>query len=138
MTERLTQSEWIPPEERSPRVADTGDRGGTSSPEPDWVRLQKALAVEAEKGFNNLEGKQHRFHEFLRLSFEQVPDLRDEDARRRWRAIADQFGQYPDMTFAQRQHLIAETRRFLHQTRKQWEAKSVLSGAADPSSPSCK
>jgi len=134
MTERLTQSEWIPPEERSPRVADTGDRGGTSSPEPDWVRLQKALAVEAEKGFNNLEGKQHRFHEFLRLSFEQVPDLRDEDARRRWRAIADQFGQYPDMTFAQRQHLIAETRRFLHQTRKQWEAKSVLSGAADPSS----
>jgi ATP-dependent DNA helicase RecG len=45
---------------------------GTES--PDWVRLQKALSVEAEKGFTDLVGNQYRFSEFLCLSFGKTPD----------------------------------------------------------------
>jgi len=40
-----------------------------STESPDWVRLHKALAVEAERGFTDLVGKQYRFSEFLSLSF---------------------------------------------------------------------
>jgi len=37
----------------------------------DWLRLQKALSIEADKGFNDLEGKQHRFSEFLALTLRE-------------------------------------------------------------------
>jgi ATP-dependent DNA helicase RecG len=39
----------------------------------DLVRLQKALSVEADKGFTDLVGKQYRFSEFLCLSFGKTP-----------------------------------------------------------------
>jgi len=32
---------------------------------PDWVRLQKALSVEAEKGYPDLQGNQYRFRRKL-------------------------------------------------------------------------
>ncbi|MGB6301047.1 MAG: hypothetical protein WBF90_33395, partial [Rivularia sp. (in: cyanobacteria)] len=35
---------------------------------PDWIRLQKALLVETERGFINLKGKQYLFNEFLTLT----------------------------------------------------------------------
>jgi len=38
-----------------------------STESPDWVRLHKALAVEAERGFTDLVGNQYRFSEFLSL-----------------------------------------------------------------------
>jgi len=40
----------------------------------DWIRLHKALSVEAERGFNDLEGNQQRFSEFLKKSLEDTPD----------------------------------------------------------------
>jgi ATP-dependent DNA helicase RecG len=88
---------------------------------PDWIRLQKALSVEAERGFNNLEGKQHRFSEFLSLSLTQVPTELSTPDQSRWQALGSQFMTYADMTFSQRQHLVAETRRFLYDMRKTWE-----------------
>jgi ATP-dependent DNA helicase RecG len=87
----------------------------------DWVRLQKALSVEAERGFNNLEGKQYRFSEFLHLSFTQPPENLPVDHQRRWQEMATQFASYADLSFAQRQHLVADTRRFLYQARRDVE-----------------
>lgn len=82
---------------------------------PDWIRLQKALSVETEKGFTNLMGNQYRFSEFLCLSFGKTPHKLMPDERRQWEKIAIDFAHYPQMTNAQRQHLVAETRRFLQQ-----------------------
>lgn len=90
---------------------------------PDWVRLQKALTVEAERGFSDLKGNQYRFSEFLCLSFGESPpsDILTSD-RAKWRDLANQFALYPEMTLSQRQSLVAETRRFLQQLRQKLEA----------------
>ncbi len=86
---------------------------------PDWVRLQKALAVEAERGFTNLMGKQYRFSEFLCLSFGKLPVTLPADQRRRWQEMAVQFASYPQLTLEERQHLVAEARRYLHQLHRE-------------------
>jgi ATP-dependent DNA helicase RecG len=84
----------------------------------DWVRLQKALSIEADRGFNDLEGKQYRFSEFLHLNLSEPSiDLPDR-AQQRCQEIATQFSSYAELSFAQRQHLVADTRRFLYETRK--------------------
>jgi len=100
---------------------------------PDWVRLQKALSVEAERGFNDIEGKEQRFSEFLAESLRQAPKPFPLHEQQRWQAIAKQYALYPELTFAQRQHLVAETRRFLHQARRLWESQvEALQSAAAP------
>jgi len=101
---------------------------GTES--PDWVRLQKALSVEAEKGFTDLVGNQFRFSEFLCLSFGKTPDTLMPIERRQWQEIASEFALYPQMTSQQRQHLIAETRRFLQQLQQEIERRFAESVAA--------
>ncbi len=79
----------------------------------DLVRLQKALSVEADKGFIDLVGKQYNFSEFMCLSFGKTPNTLIPKERCQWQDIAVLFVRYPQMTVAQRQHLVAETRRFL-------------------------
>jgi ATP-dependent DNA helicase RecG len=87
-------------------------------PHPDWVRLQKALSVEADRGFNDLEGKQHRFSEFLSIALREPPAHLATKDQSRWQELGTQFTTYSELTFSQRQHLVADTRRFLHQMRK--------------------
>ncbi len=84
----------------------------------DWVRLQKALAVEAERGFTDLMGRQYRFSEFLCLSFGQPPANVMSHERRRWQQMAAQFGNYPTLSMEERQHLVAEARRYLYQMQQ--------------------
>ncbi|GAP99235.1 ATP-dependent DNA helicase RecG [Leptolyngbya sp. NIES-2104] len=84
----------------------------------DLTRLQKALSVEADRGFNDLEGNQFRFSEFLHLSLSDSSTELPKSEREKCQAIASQFAKYPELEFAQRQHLVAETRRFLHQVKK--------------------
>jgi ATP-dependent DNA helicase RecG len=89
---------------------------------PDWVRLQKALAVEAVRGFNDLQGNQYRFSEFLCLSLGSPPPpgtpLSD---RQRWQNFAQQFAQYPQLSPSQRQSLVTDTRNFLYTLRQTLE-----------------
>ncbi|MBP0001767.1 MAG: ATP-dependent DNA helicase RecG [Cyanobacteria bacterium SID2] len=91
---------------------------------PDWERLQKALSVEAERGFPNLMGREYRFNEFLQLNFKQPPTELTDDDRRRWCELADRFAIYQDLTPSQRQHLVAESRRFLMQMQR-WVEKEA-------------
>ncbi|HEY9906396.1 MAG TPA: ATP-dependent DNA helicase RecG [Thermosynechococcaceae cyanobacterium] len=93
---------------------------------PDWLRLQKALSVEADRGFNDLEGKQYRFSEFLSFTLNQPPAEMPTEEQRRWKALGNQFISYSELGFAQRQHLVAETRRFLHQTQRSWEKVAAV------------
>ncbi|PSB26035.1 ATP-dependent DNA helicase RecG [Stenomitos frigidus] len=88
---------------------------------PDWIRLQKALSVEADRGFNDVEGKQHRFSEFISLTLSQAPVALPAIDQQRWQELGSKFTTYAELTFSQRQHLVADTRRFLHQVRQTWE-----------------
>ncbi|MBD0346585.1 MAG: DEAD/DEAH box helicase, partial [Coleofasciculus sp. Co-bin14] len=100
---------------------------------PDWVRLQKALSVESEKGFTDLVGNQHRFSEFLCLSFGKTPDLLMLTERRHWQFLATEFTRYPQMTVEERQHLVGHTRRFL--TQLQQDVQSRVTEGSTASEP---
>jgi ATP-dependent DNA helicase RecG len=91
---------------------------------PDWLRLQKALAIEAEQGFTDLLGKQYRFSEFLSLTFGKFPTVLSSSERRRWQELAVHFAGYPDLELEDRQHLVAQTRAYLYQLQKATERES--------------
>lgn len=88
----------------------------------DWPRLQRALAVEAERGFNDLEGKQQRFSQFLSGNLSCPPTQLSSADQARWQDLATKFSAYEDLTFSQRQHLVADTRRTLYETQRRIEA----------------
>lgn len=80
---------------------------------PDWVRIQKALTIEAQYGYTDLVGQQYRFGEFLCLSFGQPPtDVSFKD-RQHWRELAFEFAKYHELTLAERKLLIAKASQFL-------------------------
>ncbi|MEN9231075.1 MAG: ATP-dependent DNA helicase RecG [Thermostichus sp. DG02_5_bins_236] len=94
-------------------------------PEPsDLKRLQRALSVEAESGFGNLQGREQTFSQFFRDVFGQDPPsdwLLDGDDRRKWQELGSHYSLYPELELPERQHLVAETRRWLDQIRRQQE-----------------
>ncbi|KAM3115719.1 ATP-dependent DNA helicase RecG [Phormidesmis sp. 146-33] len=97
----------------------------------DLVKLQKALAVEAEHGFNNLEGNRYHFNEFLRLNLsEPAADLPVD--RQKCQEIAQKFAGYADLSFSERQHLVAETRRFLYQVHKDTTHSKTAESSQSP------
>ena len=83
----------------------------------DWVRLQKALAVEAERGYSDIQGKQYRFSEFLCLSLGRPPKSIPGQERDRWYDLAQKFAKYPEMSLNQRHTMVTSTRNFLSQQR---------------------
>ncbi len=105
---------------------------------PDWVRLQKALSVESKRGFNNIEGHHQLFSEFLSNSLQvglqaiaqNFSDLSSglsgQVSEDKWKTLAKQFDDYRNLSFSQRQHLVADTRRFLHKVRQAVEALPLL------------
>ncbi|MEA5619267.1 ATP-dependent DNA helicase RecG [Cronbergia sp. UHCC 0137] len=92
---------------------------------PDWIRLHKALAVEAEHGFTDLVGRQYRFSEFLSLTFGKFPAGLPANERRRWQEIAMQFANYPNLEVTARKNLVAQVRRYLDQLQKELENNGV-------------
>lgn len=110
--------------------------------DPEWIRLRKALSVEVTYGFNDLVGKQSCFSQFLATSLAELLGRIPEQDRSRTLAehrtlcqkLTERYQDYNNLSFAQRQHLVAETRRFLDQIRDVvWAASSTqtLSQAAD-------
>ncbi len=83
------------------------------SGEPDWNRIQKALAVEAQYGYTDLMGQQYRFSEFLCLSFGQPPQQTSFNDRKHWRNLAFQFADYHNLTLNDRKLLVAKATEFL-------------------------
>ncbi|PAX53485.1 ATP-dependent DNA helicase RecG [Brunnivagina elsteri] len=94
--------------------------------QPDWLRLQKALTIEAEQGFTDLMGRQYRFSEFLCLTFGKLPaslssdrdDIPQQSHRDRWQQLAQEFANYPNLDMEARQSLIAQTRRYIYQLQQ--------------------
>ncbi|MBG1244738.1 DNA helicase RecG, partial [Nostoc sp. NZL] len=95
---------------------------------PDWIRLHKALAIEAEHGFTDLVGRQYRFSEFLSLTLGKFPTGLPQTERRRWQGLAVQFASYPHLALEERQHLVAETRRYLSQLQQEEQGEQGEQG----------
>ncbi|MBD2383902.1 ATP-dependent DNA helicase RecG [Cylindrospermum sp. FACHB-282] len=93
---------------------------------PDWIRLHKALGIEAEHGFTDLVGKQYRFSEFLSLTFGKFPTVLPPTERRRWQELAVKFVDYPNLGVEERQHLVAEARRYLYELQKDQKDQGEL------------
>jgi ATP-dependent DNA helicase RecG len=87
---------------------------------PDWARLQRALSVEAERGFCDVQGNQFRFSEFLHLNLVQAQAaVTSTQEQSKCEAIAAKFESYPELPLSQRQHLVAETRRLLYLVQRE-------------------
>ncbi|MBL1178703.1 MAG: DNA helicase RecG, partial [Pantanalinema sp. GBBB05] len=99
----------------------------------DWNRLQKALSIEAEQGFNDLQGNYYRFSEFLSLTLNQPAGDFSFDQQRRLQDFGSQFTTYSELTFHERQHLVSETRRYLQQMQRVYEPKSKSAESPSPS-----
>lgn len=85
---------------------------------PNWIRLQKALTVEAERDYPDLMGNEYRFSEFLCLSFGKPPGNLPLGERRRWQEMAMRFALYPQLERSERKLLVADARNFLSQQQK--------------------
>jgi ATP-dependent DNA helicase RecG len=83
------------------------------SDEPDWLRIHKALAVEAQYNYTDLQGQQYRFSEFLALSFGKPPTNTSFDDRNHWRNLAFEFAEYHNLTLADRKELLSKASQFL-------------------------
>jgi ATP-dependent DNA helicase RecG len=83
------------------------------SDEPDWLRIQKALAIEAQYGYTDLMGQQYRFGEFLCLSFGKPPLHATAKDCQLWRELAFEFAKYQDLTLIDRKVLISKASEFL-------------------------
>jgi ATP-dependent DNA helicase RecG len=81
--------------------------------EPDWQRIQKALAIEAQYGYTDLMGQQYRFGEFLCLSFGKPPTHASAKDCQHWRELAFEFAKYQDLDLFDRKVLIAKASQFL-------------------------
>jgi ATP-dependent DNA helicase RecG len=79
----------------------------------DWVRLQKALSVEAERGYMDIMGNQYRFSEFLCLSLGKPPQNIPSGDKIQWHDIAQKFASYSNLSSSQRKQLVTSTRNFL-------------------------
>lgn len=92
---------------------------------PDWLRLEKALSVEAETGFNNIQGKQYLFNDFLSLSFSQPPEILPSFFRRKCQETSRRFARYSEMNLEERQALIAKTKEFVIELKSVCEAAEL-------------
>ncbi|NET45243.1 ATP-dependent DNA helicase RecG [Okeania sp. SIO2B3] len=78
----------------------------------DWERLQKALSVEVQYGFKNIQGKQYIFNDFLSISLRQPPIIL-QGYQNQFQEISNKFVSYPEMTREERQRLLETTKYFL-------------------------
>ncbi len=94
-------------------------------------RLQQSLSVEEARGFPNLQGKQYLFADFVQeqLSRElalQLSDRLKQSDRQRAEQLASQYSRYAHLSLSQRQQLITETRRFLHELQTKEQPPSAV------------
>ena len=95
----------------------------------DFLRLQKALAFEAEAGFNDLQGNQYRFSEFLQIALGEPSPALDRPDRQKLQTLAEKYSSYGDLEFADRQHLVAETRRTVYSLKQSTQQQPTQNSA---------
>ncbi len=105
-------------------MTETSSRPYTSELQVDLDRLQKALSLEAERGFIDLQGRQQRFSEFLQVTLSGHPPSHwhlDQEDQRKWLDLRSRYQGYETLSLPDRKHLVAETRRWFYQIKRQLE-----------------
>ncbi|MGD1806973.1 AAA domain-containing protein [Dapis sp. BLCC M126] len=87
---------------------------------PDWERLEKALNAESSRNFQNIQGKEYRFDEFLQITLSQPPIVLSERDYQNWQELAKQFANYPQISQQQRQNLVEKTQQFFPENRQKY------------------
>ena len=98
----------------------------------DWQRIEKALAVEIEYGYQNLKGKQYRFSEFLCLTFGNKPPVTNVGVAFHWQNTAKQFARYPQLNTNQREELISKTQELIIQIKNFAQNQPLIAKEAKP------
>ena len=93
-----------------------------------WLRqLQRSLSLEADSGFQDLQGQRSRFSDFLaqqcRSPSAQLPAKQCQELA----PFAAQFSRYSEASAAQRRYLVTQLRQHLHQLRRQLDPPAPLS-----------
>ncbi|MGB3513921.1 MAG: AAA domain-containing protein [Microcoleaceae cyanobacterium] len=96
---------------------------------PDWERLEKALNAESSRGFQNIQGREYRFDEFLQISLSQPPIVLSESDYKKWQDFAEAFSIYQRLNQKQRQHLVEKISTFFHENEIKyslvWEPENM-------------
>ncbi len=83
-----------------------------------WIRtLQRALALEVEKEFENFRGRREYFHEFISREIVDPPtcSLKEENVNKKLDDLAKAFIKYPGTDKPVRRHLVIKARKLLYE-----------------------
>ena len=93
-----------------------------------WLRpLQKALNVEADQDFCDVQGRQQRFHQFLLAELHRPPSLPfPPGVADRLNRLRQGYDGYPSSSLSSRRRLVTETRQWLHELRLRLEPSAPM------------
>ena len=78
--------------------------------------IQRSLGLEADRGFQNLQGRQQRFHTFLQQQLAVPPALPfPQGVSDRMSKLSSGFADYPNLADPARRRLVTDVRQWLHQ-----------------------
>ncbi len=81
----------------------------------DWIRpLQKALTLESENRFTNLQGKKQHFNDYLNKSLSNLDNLKlTNEFIKLFGEFSNKYSEYNDLDINQRKRLVIDTRKGL-------------------------
>ncbi|WP_392351828.1 ATP-dependent DNA helicase RecG [Parasynechococcus sp.] len=93
-----------------------------------WLRpLQKALNLEADQGFPDVQGRQQRFHQFLQAELNRPPDLPlPPGVADRLSRLRQGYDSYTTAELSTRRRLVTDTRQWLHELRLRLEPSAPM------------
>lgn len=94
-----------------------------SQDQPEWERLNKALSVEAERGYNNIQGREYRFNEFISITFKEIAKGCLNEYTFQWQSMGLSFDMYDEYNLLEKQQLVEATREFLQEMEEIWADK---------------
>ncbi|MAH59015.1 MAG: ATP-dependent DNA helicase RecG [Synechococcus sp. ARS1019] len=89
--------------------------------------LQKALNLEADQDFCDVQGRQQRFHQFLLAELHRPPDLPfPPGVSDRLNRLLQGYDSYATSSLPTRRRLVTETRQWLHELRLRLEPSAPM------------
>ncbi len=91
-----------------------------------WVRpIHQALTLEADRGFQNLQGRKEHFNVFLERTLANPPQVPlPLNIQARLKELSHSYITYPNCSDNRRRRLVANSRQLLHQLSKNFDLKS--------------
>ncbi len=89
--------------------------------------IQRSLGLEADRGFQNLQGRQQRFHTFLQQQLATPPAVPlPQGVTERMTKLSAGFANYPELADPARRRLVTDVRQWLHELRHRVEPSAPM------------